>query len=116
MPTCLAEVVNNIVAMLTQTSEQNQSHVLQKHVYDEHGRSYVTDPYKHDQLHVLQRAAAKSLYGKILCMPGDDVAGNGLQSVMCKIGSCSPFVGCSQPSSLLLKFQLRYTVPPSSWK
>lgn len=57
---------------------------------DENSRSNITDPYEHDQLHVLQRSAAKSSYGNILSMSGDDVTGSGLQSVVSKIGRRIP--------------------------
>lgn len=57
---------------------------------DENARSNPVDPYEHDQLHVLQRSAAKSSYGNTLSMSGDDVTGNGLQSVVSKIGRRIP--------------------------
>lgn len=57
---------------------------------DNHSHSSISDPYEHDHLHVLQRSAAKSSYGNILSMSGDDVTGNGLQSVVSKIGRRIP--------------------------
>lgn len=55
-----------------------------------YSNSSIPDPYEHDQLHVLQRAAAKSSYGNVLTSMSDDIVGNGLQSVVSKIGRRIP--------------------------
>jgi cell division cycle protein 20 (cofactor of APC complex) len=50
-------------------------------------RARCYDPYDHDQLHVLQRASAKSSYGS---MVSEDPTLNGLQTAVSKIGRRIP--------------------------